>query len=61
VDGEGSAKFLIWRIEESPAIALHYNTEIASVDDDGNLECVSGRDGDTGQIVWLLSGSYTRC
>ena len=46
------SRYLISRIEENPAIELHYNTEIASVDgDDGHLECISWRDGDSGQIV----------
>jgi thioredoxin reductase (NADPH) len=45
------SRYLIWRIEENPAIELHYNTEIASVDGDGHLECISWRDGDNGQIV----------
>ena len=45
------SRYLIWRIEENPAIELHYNTEIASVDGDGHLECISWRDGDSGQIV----------
>ena len=45
------SRYLIWRIEENPAIELHYNTEIASVDGDGHLERISWRDGDSGQIV----------
>ncbi len=45
------SRYLIWRIEENPAIELHYNTEIASVDGNRHLECISWRDGDSGQIV----------
>ena len=45
------SRYLISRIEENPAIELHYNTEIASVDGDGHLECISWRDVDSGQIV----------
>ncbi len=45
------SRYLIWRIEENPAIELHYNTEIASVDGNGHLELISWRDGDSGQIV----------
>ena len=45
------SRYLIWRIEENPAIELHYNTEIASVDGDGHLERIGWRDGDSGQIV----------
>src|SRR5580700_10286373 len=45
------SRYLIWRIEGNAAIELHYNTEIASVDGDGHLECISWRDGDSGQIV----------
>ena len=45
------SRYLIWRIEGNAAIELHYNTEIASVDGDGHLECISWRDGDSGRIV----------
>ena len=45
------SRYLIWRIVENPAIELHYNTEIASVDGDAHLERISWRDGDNGQIV----------
>ena len=45
------SRYLIWRIEGNAAIELHYNTEIASVDGDGHLECISWRDGNSGQIV----------
>jgi len=45
------SRYLIWRIEGNAAIELHYNTEIASVDGDTHLECISWRDGDSGQIV----------
>ena len=45
------SRYLIWRIEENPAIELHFNTKIASVDGDGHLQCISWRDGDSGQIV----------
>ena len=45
------SRYLISRIEENPAIELHYNTEVASVDGDGHLERISWRDGDSGQIV----------
>jgi thioredoxin reductase (NADPH) len=45
------SRYLIWRIEGNAAIELHYNTEIASVDGNGHLECIRWRDGDSGQIV----------
>jgi thioredoxin reductase (NADPH) len=45
------SRYLIWRIEENPAIELHFNTEIAGVDGNGHLERISWRDGDNGQIV----------
>ena len=45
------SRYLIWRIEENPAIELHYKTEIAGVDGNGHLERISWRDGDSGQIV----------
>ena len=45
------SRYLIWRIEENPAIELHYNTEIASVDGNGHLERINWSDGDSGQVV----------
>ncbi len=45
------SRYLIWRIEENPAIELHYHTEIAGVDGNGHLERISWRDGDSGEIV----------
>ncbi|HTV66138.1 MAG TPA: FAD-dependent oxidoreductase, partial [Bryocella sp.] len=45
------SRYLIWRIEENPAIELHYKTEITSVDGNGHLECISWRDGDGGRTI----------
>jgi len=40
------SRYLIRRIEENPAIELHYRSEITSVDGNGHLECVTWRDGE---------------
>jgi thioredoxin reductase (NADPH) len=45
------SRYLVWRIEENPAIELHYNTEVAAVDGDGHLERISWRDGDGDKVV----------
>ncbi len=43
------SRYLIRRIEENPAIELHYRSEITSLDGNGHLECVTWRDGDGGR------------
>lgn len=45
------SRYLIWRIEENPAIELHFHSEITSVDGNGHLEYITWRDGDDGQTV----------
>jgi thioredoxin reductase (NADPH) len=45
------SRYLIWRIEENPAIELHYNSEITGVDGNGHLECITWRDGDGGRTT----------
>jgi thioredoxin reductase (NADPH) len=45
------SRYLIWRIEENPAIELHYHSEITSVDGNGHLECITWHDSDSGQTA----------
>ena len=40
------SRYLIWRIEENPAIELHYHTEITQVEGNGHLERMSWHDRD---------------
>ncbi|MGA8648066.1 MAG: FAD-dependent oxidoreductase [Candidatus Sulfotelmatobacter sp.] len=44
------SRYLIQRIEENPAIELHYRTEIVGLDGDTQLERVTWRDKNTGEI-----------
>ena len=43
------SRYLIQRIEENPAIELHYKTEIVALDGDDHLERVTWRDNTTGE------------
>ena len=61
------SRYLIRRIEENPAIELHYRSEIASVDGNGHLESVTWRDGDNGRLsphnvrhVFVMTGASPR-
>jgi thioredoxin reductase (NADPH) len=45
------SRYLIWRIEENPTIELHFHSAITSVDGNGHLECITWRDGDSGQTA----------
>jgi thioredoxin reductase (NADPH) len=45
------SRYLIWRIEENPTIELHFHSSITSVDGNGHLECITWRDGDSGQTT----------
>jgi thioredoxin reductase (NADPH) len=45
------SRYLIRRIEENPAIEMHYRSEITSLDGNGHLECVTWRDGDGGRLL----------
>jgi thioredoxin reductase (NADPH) len=58
------SRYLIRRIEESPAITLHVRTEIVSLDGDGHLDCVTWRNNATGSVerrpirhVFLMMGA----
>lgn len=60
---ETMSRYLARRIEENPAIELHLDTEIASVDGDEHVERVTWRDGDgneethTIRHVFVMTGA----
>lgn len=64
---ETMSRYLIQRIEENPAIELHYCTEIVALDGDTQLERVTWRDNNTGQTsvhdikhVFIMAGASPR-
>ena len=61
------SRYLIQRIEENPAIELHYCTEIVGLDGDTQLEGVTWRDKNTGatsthdiRFVFIMAGGSPR-
>jgi thioredoxin reductase (NADPH) len=61
------SRYLIQRIEENPAIELHYQTEIAGLAGDGHLERVTWQDKSSGQTsvhdirhVFVMAGASPR-
>jgi thioredoxin reductase (NADPH) len=61
---ESMSRYLIRRIEESPAIVLRTHTEIAALEGSGHLERVRWRDDQTGKIetheirhVFVMTGA----
>ena len=61
------SRYLIRRIEENPAIELHYDTEIVSLDGDAQLERVTWRNKNTGETsthdiryVFIMAGASPR-
>jgi thioredoxin reductase (NADPH) len=61
------SRYLIQRIEENPAIELHYRTEIVGLDGDTQLESVTWQDKNTGQTsthdirhVFIMAGGSPR-
>ncbi|MDQ1388098.1 MAG: thioredoxin reductase [Acidobacteriaceae bacterium] len=61
------SRYLIQRIEENPAIEMHYCTEIVGLDGDTQLERVTWRDNRTGEIsthdirhVFIMAGASPR-
>ncbi|MFY9911932.1 MAG: FAD-dependent oxidoreductase [Candidatus Sulfotelmatobacter sp.] len=61
------SRYLIQRIEENPAIEMHYCTEIVGLDGDTQLECVTWKDKKTGQKsannirhVFIMAGASPR-
>jgi thioredoxin reductase (NADPH) len=64
---ETMSRYLIQRIEENPAIELHYRTEIVGLDGDTQLERVTWRDNNTGATsvhdirhVFIMAGASPR-
>ncbi len=58
------SRYLIQRIEENPAIELHYKTEIVALEGDDHLEHVTWRDNTTGKTsthdirhVFIMAGA----
>jgi thioredoxin reductase (NADPH) len=61
------SRYLIQRIEENPAIELHYRTEIVGMDGDTHLESVAWKDNATGgttkhpiRHVFVMTGASPR-
>ncbi len=61
------SRYLVQRIEENPAIELHYHTEIIGLEGDTQLERVTWRDKNTGEIsthnirhVFIMTGASPR-
>jgi thioredoxin reductase (NADPH) len=61
------SRYLIQRIEENPAIEMHYCTEIVGLDGDTQLERVTWRDNKTGETsthdirhVFIMAGASPR-
>jgi len=61
------SRYLIWRIEQNPAIELHYGTELVSVEGDRQLERVVWRDRATGATsaheighLFIMAGANPR-
>ena len=61
------SRYLIQRIEENPAIEMHYCTEIVGLDGDTQLESVTWRDKNTGEKsthnirhVFIMAGASPR-
>lgn len=64
---ETMSRYLIQRITENPAIELHHNTEIVSLDGNDHLECVGWVDKKTGEKsthavrhVFIMAGASPR-
>jgi thioredoxin reductase (NADPH) len=64
---ETMSRYLIQRIEENPAIELHYKTEIVALDGDTQLERVTWRDNVTGETsihdikhAFIMAGASPR-
>ncbi len=61
------SRYLIRRIEENPAIELHYRTEIVTLEGDTHLECVTWRNKASGELstrnirhVFMMTGASPR-
>ncbi|MGC2727909.1 MAG: FAD-dependent oxidoreductase, partial [Candidatus Sulfotelmatobacter sp.] len=61
------SRYLIQRIEENPAIEMHYRTEVVGLDGDTQLERVTWQDKNTGEIsthdlrhLFIMAGGSPR-
>jgi len=61
------SRYLVRRIEENPAIELHYRSEITQVEGNGHLECVTWREGESGRTsphnvrhLFVMTGASPR-
>jgi thioredoxin reductase (NADPH) len=61
------SRYLIQRIEENPAIELHYCTEVVGLEGDTQLECVTWRDKNTDETstrdirhIFIMAGGAPR-
>lgn len=61
------SRYLIQRIEQNPAIELHYNTEIVALGGDAHLERITWRDNTSGETctrsirhVFIMAGASPR-
>jgi thioredoxin reductase (NADPH) len=64
---ETMSRYLIQRIEENPAIEMHYRTEIIGIDGGAQLESVTWRDKNTGETsthdirhLFIMAGASPR-
>src|SRR5579863_3288405 len=64
---ETMSRYLIQRIEENPAIELHYSTEIVALDGEAQLDRVTWQDKNTGETsthdihhVFIMAGASPR-
>lgn len=64
---ETMSRYLIQRIEQNPAIEIHYRTEIAMLEGDGHLERVMWRDNTSGEAsvrdirhAFIMAGASPR-
>jgi thioredoxin reductase (NADPH) len=64
---ETMSRYLIQRIEENPAIEMHYCTELVGLEGDSQLERVSWKDTNTGEMsthdirhVFIMAGASPR-
>jgi thioredoxin reductase (NADPH) len=54
---ETMSRYLIQRIDENPAIEMHYRTEIVGIDGDSQLERVTWRDKEPARLRRMTSGT----
>src|SRR5260370_3895639 len=61
------SRYLIQRIEQNPAIEIHYRTEIVALEGDAHLERITWRNNQTGETsthpirhVFIMAGASPR-